>query len=486
MKHLKRERSEIGRQSPVDTSLSTGSTTSWDINPEYAFEKELGNGTYGTVCQAYCHHTNKHVAIKKFTNIFDNPQLCKRMLRETELLCLLDHPNIVKAKGILLRPGASDLYLIEDLAETDLRRILHAPICLTPRQIKFIMYRIIVALNYLHSGGVVHRDIKPGNILIDSDGTVKVCDFSLSRSLAGLQSSQYDCALALRRDSICFGMEPTESDYFERVAGKISDRKATLLKKNKEVAPTFQRELSGHVASRWYRPPELILVEKIYTTAVDIWATGCIFGELLELDQNRPKSVKGGRPLFPGDSCFPLSPKLKPDFYAAEMPVSAQDQLKKILELKGAPAKHETDFITDRKAKEYVKALGNKKKVPLRKVFTWADEEAVDLLEKMLMFNPYERITAKEALQHSYFADVRDKSAEIEFGEPVELVTDQKDDTDISTLVQDVIAEITEKGEEEMTHAQRNVYSYVCKIYCSIFIIQLICQCSLKDMYKFR
>ena len=125
------------------------------------------------------------------------------------------------------------------------------------------------------------------------------------------------------------------------------------------------------------------------------------------------------------------------------MPVSVQDQMLKIIEVKGSPVKRETGFITDVKAKEYLKALGKKKKNSLGKKFFWVEDEAVDLLEKLLEFNPYQRITAKEALDHPYFTEVRDKSYEIEFEEPAKLFSDQQsDDTDLKTLASEVVAKL--------------------------------------------
>ena len=84
----------------------------WDIGPKYIFEAEIGFGAYGSVCQAINQETKEKVAIKKYSNIFDDRLICQRVLREIEILCNLHNPFIVSPKGIILRPGSSDLYLV--------------------------------------------------------------------------------------------------------------------------------------------------------------------------------------------------------------------------------------------------------------------------------------------------------------------------------------------------------------------------------------
>eukprot|EP00830_Metopus_es_P001898 TRINITY_DN11671_c0_g1_i1.p1 TRINITY_DN11671_c0_g1~~TRINITY_DN11671_c0_g1_i1.p1 ORF type:complete len:342 (+),score=68.93 TRINITY_DN11671_c0_g1_i1:267-1292(+) len=333
-----------------------------------------------------------------------------------------------------------------------------------------MMYKIVVALNYLHSGGIVHRDIKPGNILVQQDYSIKLCDFNLSRSLVGLKSSIYDKTLFKRGHAYSHDVADTEV-LFEKgdskdaestkhvnetkEAGSWEEKKGQdqdevdykKLMSADEIKPlepdaTFKRELTGHVATRWYRAPELILLEKVYTTAIDIWAAGCIFAELLQLDKENTYDLKGRQPVFPGTSCFPLSPSKRPSLMLAGMPISPRDQLSVILSVKGTPGEKETGFINDAKAIQYVKAFDKKKKVPLRKMFCSIDSEAESLLEMMLEFNPYNRITAKECLNHAYFADVRDVSVEIELPSHVTLVADENPNDNIYTLVQKVMTKV--------------------------------------------
>jgi len=419
---------------------------------QYQFSQEIGSGSYGTVFHALSAKNNDFVAIKKFTNSLENPVNCKRTLREIEILSLCNHPNIIKYLDSAYNTTTQEIYLVEELADMDLRKIIHAPICLSPLQVKTIMYGILCGLNYLHSGGIVHRDIKPGNILIDKNGNVKICDFGLSRALYGLESSQYDCGLVIRRDSIDEMIDFDETSasltetYFHALSAKFKACRKSLQVKNKRNAARFQRELSGHVATRWYRSPELILVEKIYSTSVDIWSAGCIFAELLQMYKSATKELKYRKPLFSGDSCFPLSPKPEADVNVCEMPISYNDQMIKILEIKGKIKKSELDFVTDKKAADYIKNLNKiikQKKsasnIGIQKLFSWIEPEAADLLNKMLEFNPYHRITAKEALRHAYFDEVRNKNSEIEFENPVKLITDQENIQELTELVKEVI-----------------------------------------------
>lgn len=157
-------------------------------------------------------------------------------------------------------------------------------------QIKFteshmisILYNMLCSLNFLHSANVMHRDIKPANILVDEECGVKLCDFGLSRSLTEPKQ-----------------LRPRQSR--KEIAQRLNDEQ-----KKRE---TTKRNLSNHVVSRWYRPPEIILVEKNYDCSVDIWSTGCILSELISCTSEYTNNgvSQDDRFLFTGSSCFPLSP----------------------------------------------------------------------------------------------------------------------------------------------------------------------------------
>lgn len=204
-------------------------------------------------------------------------------------------------------------------------------------------------------------------------------------------------------------------------------QRQVLLNKCKEFIPEFKRELTGHVGTRWYRPPEIILLEKVYSTAMDVWSAGCVFAELLGMVKANVAGYKERHALFPGTSCFPLSPSSKPTMDIAGYCISPRDQMKVIIELKGTPTDNDTSFVNDNKANEYLKNFPASDGKSMRKVFPKEDKYAISLLDKMLAFNPYFRITVKEALRHKYFADtdIRTKEYEIEWGKSIELIADK-------------------------------------------------------------
>jgi hypothetical protein len=183
------------------------------------------------------------VAIKKITNVFDHVSDATRILREIKLLRLLRHPDIVEIKHIMLPPSPrefKDIYVVFELMETDLHQVIKANDDLTPEHHQFFLYQMLRGLKYIHSARVFHRDLKPKNILANSDCKLKICDFGLAR--------------------------PAFNDMPQTVFW------------------------TDYVATRWYRAPELCgsFFAK-YSPAIDIWSIGCIFAEILL-----------GKPLFPG------------------------------------------------------------------------------------------------------------------------------------------------------------------------------------------
>nr|ANG60946.1 extracellular signal regulated kinase [Mizuhopecten yessoensis] len=139
--------------------------------------------------------------------------------------------------------------------------------------------------------------------------------------------------------------------------------------------------LTEYVATRWYRAPEIMLNSKGYTKSIDVWSVGCILAEMLL-----------NRPLFPGKHYL--------------------DQLNHILGILGSPKQDDLSCIINDKARGYIETLPEKPKVPWKRLFPQADLKALDLLERMLTFNPHKRITVEQALEHPYLEQYYDPADE--------------------------------------------------------------------------
>ena len=134
---------------------------------------------------------------------------------------------------------------------------------------------------------------------------------------------------------------------------KKEDLRSRLVK-TKDARRNMKRELTGHVVTRWYRAPEIILLEKDYGPGIDIWAVGCIFAELLGMMRENAPTFMDRQPLFPGKSCFPLSPAKNPTEQRKGFPFSSNDQLAIIFAIIGTPTESDKSFVTDLKALEYL------------------------------------------------------------------------------------------------------------------------------------
>lgn len=164
----------------------------WEVGSEYECLKLLGQGSYGAVCSALQKSTGKKVAIKKMDGVFEDDVDCKRILREINLLRKLNHPYVVNVIDVL-EPSDRDkfdtIYVVLDLAESDLKKVIKSAIHLQTKHISTIIYNLLCAVKYLHSANIIHRDLKPANVLVNEDCSVKICDFGLARSLAGVENS---------------------------------------------------------------------------------------------------------------------------------------------------------------------------------------------------------------------------------------------------------------------------------------------------------
>ncbi|CAF1107507.1 unnamed protein product [Rotaria sp. Silwood1] len=206
-----------------------------DISQYERIEK-IGQGTYGEIFKARCQKTNEFVAIKLILMNQEEEGFPITALREIKILQGLRHNNIVRliemcrsAVGNSLR---SKFYFVFEFCDHDLAGILrNVHLKFTLGHIKSIMQQLLNALYFIHTNDIIHRDIKPANILITCNGVLKLADFGLSKLI-------------------------------------------TPPKPNQQNRHTYR------VVTMWYRPPELLLGERDYGPAIDMWGVGCIFAEM--------------------------------------------------------------------------------------------------------------------------------------------------------------------------------------------------------------
>ncbi|XP_057429415.1 probable serine/threonine-protein kinase At1g09600 isoform X2 [Lotus japonicus] len=222
------------------TAVAGEAISGWIPRRADSFEKldKIGQGTYSSVYRARDLETNKIVALKKVRFANMDPESVRFMAREILVLRRLDHPNVMKLEGMITSRVSGSLYLIFEYMEHDLAGLAARPsINFTEAQIKCYMQQLLRGLEHCHSHGVMHRDIKGSNLLLDNNGNLKIGDFGL----------------------------------------------ATL------VQPSQGQPLTSRVVTLWYRPPELLLGATDYGVAVDLWSAGCILAELF-----------AGKPIMPG------------------------------------------------------------------------------------------------------------------------------------------------------------------------------------------
>lgn len=143
--------------------------------------ENIGIGAYGVVCSAIHKKTNDRVAIKKIPNVFDSKDVAKRTHREIKILKHFKHDNIIHIREIL-KPKETlsdfrDVYVVFDLMESDLHKIIYSKQELTEEHVRYFLYQILRGLKYIHSSHVIHRDLKPSNLLVNEDCQLRIGDF---------------------------------------------------------------------------------------------------------------------------------------------------------------------------------------------------------------------------------------------------------------------------------------------------------------------
>nr|XP_025738095.1 mitogen-activated protein kinase 11 isoform X1 [Callorhinus ursinus] len=228
--------------------------TVWEVPQRLQGLRPVGSGAYGSVCSAYDARLRQKVAVKKLSRPFQSLIHARRTYRELRLLKHLKHENVIGLLDVFTPATSiedfSEVYLVTTLMGADLNNIVKCQ-ALSDEHVQFLVYQLLRGLKYIHSAGIIHRDLKPSNVAVNEDCELRILDFGLARQA--------------------------------------------------------DEEMTGYVATRWYRAPEIMLNWMHYNQTVDIWSVGCIMAELLQ-----------GKALFPGNDYI--------------------DQLKRIMEVVGTPS----------------------------------------------------------------------------------------------------------------------------------------------------
>ncbi|KAI2496610.1 protein kinase [Fragilaria crotonensis] len=287
----------------------------------YQKMEKIGEGTYGIVYKAKDRVTGEIIALKRIRLEAEDEGIPSTAIREISLLKELQHPNIVRLYDVV--HTERKLTLVFEFLDQDLKKYLD--VCdsgLDMPILKSFLYQLLTGVAYCHHHRVLHRDLKPPNLLINREGQLKLADFGLARA---------------------FGIPV--------------------------------RSYTHEVVTLWYRAPDVLLGSRKYSTPVDIWSVGCIFAEMAN-----------GRPLVAG--------------------TSEADQLDRIFRLLGTPTQQDYPGIVD--LPDYTPDLPPypPPRNGLASLVPTLNEAGVDLLTKMLQYDPARRITAQEALEHPFFYDM--------------------------------------------------------------------------------
>ncbi|KAH8284862.1 hypothetical protein KR054_001934 [Drosophila jambulina] len=286
---------------------------------KYDKMEKIGEGTYGTVFKGRNRDTMEIVALKRVRLDEDDEGVPSSALREICLLKELKHKNIVRLIDVL--HSDKKLTLVFEHCDQDLKKYFDSlngeidmAVC------RSFMLQLLRGLAFCHSHNVLHRDLKPQNLLINKNGELKLADFGLARAF-GIPVKCY----------------------------------------------------SAEVVTLWYRPPDVLFGAKLYTTSIDMWSAGCILAELAD----------AGRPLFPGSDVL--------------------DQLMKIFRVLGTPNEDSWPGVSH--LSDYVALPSFPAITSWSQLVPRLNSKGRDLLQKLLVCRPNQRISAEAAMQHPYFTE---------------------------------------------------------------------------------
>lgn len=315
---------------------------------KYEKLEKIGEGTYGTVFKAKNKETHEIVALKRVRLDDDDEGVPSSALREICLLKELKHKNIVRLYDVL--HSEKKLTLVFEHCDQDLKKYfdsLNGEIDLDV--VKSFMYQLLRGLAFCHSHNVLHRDLKPQNLLINKNGELKLADFGLARAF-GIPVKCY----------------------------------------------------SAEVVTLWYRPPDVLFGAKLYTTSIDMWSAGCIFAEL----------ANSGRPLFPGsdvDDQLKRIFKLLGENQIMNYVDNSNTLVLFVFKcfkftISGTPNEDTWPGVTQ--LPDYKPLAAYQPSLGLAQVVPRLPARGRDLLTRLLTCNPALRMPADDAMAHAYFHDL--------------------------------------------------------------------------------